>query len=831
MALPTSLAELLDLAPIGAIVRDFGTDTIHYWSRGAEEMYGWTAEEALGQVTHTLLRTRFPVSLQAAADDLQSVGHWSGELIHTRKDGHVIVVASRQAVQTDAQGSPTVTLELNIDITSMKQLEATLRESEERFRLLVDNVQGYAIFMLSSDGEVLTWNEGAQRLKGYAPNEIIGQSFERFYTPEALAEGLPKRLLAQAAAAGRVQVEGWRIRNDGRRFWADTVITALRDNSGTLRGFAKITRDLTERRQAEEARARASREEGARAAAEAAQAEIRESRDQLATILAGVGDGITAIDTSGRIVFANAEAARLSGFSTVEEFVAASPEEVVSRFELFDENGAPFPRSRIPTRLALAGRQAPETLLRFRARGSGEERWSLVNATPIRDDAGNVLMAVSIFRDMTERQRALDMTRFLGSMNLELSRSLDFDVIPRTIANLAVPTLADWCVVDIFGEREPLRAAVVHASSEPSDSSALPDATRLFASGKSFSLPMVSDADLERLSRGPEHLEALKALGFRSLLSVPMVARARMLGGITLATASSNRHYGPAEVSVAEELAVRAGLALDNARLYRESQQQADTHRQLNVALRDAMTRLEQALATRDEFLASASHDLKNPIASIKAMAQLLERRLARTGVVSNDQLLQTLKRINMVTTRASGQVEELLDLTRMRLDRPLDLDREALDIVQLTREVVAEYQQATEERVISFESSESSLVGRWDGRRLTRALANILDNASKYSPADSPINVQLRRDGPAGEWVVVSVQDFGMGIPAEDLQQVFERFRRGSNVIGQVSGTGIGLASAQHIAESHGGSIEASSELGVGTTITLRLPLEAAGQ
>jgi PAS domain S-box-containing protein len=826
------LAELLDLAPIGAIVRDFGTDTVLYWSRGAEEMYGWTASEAIGQITHTLLRTRFPVSPQAAANDLRTVGHWSGELIHTRKDGREIVVASRQAVRSDEQGSPTVTLELNVDITSTKQLEATLRESEDRFRLLVANVQDYAIFMLSTDGIVLTWNEGAQRLKGYAPDEIIGQSFERFYTPESVAEGLPKRLLAQAEEEGRVEVEGWRVRKDGSRFWADAVITALRDSSGTLRGFAKITRDLTERRQAEEDRARASREEGARAAAEAAQAEIRESRDQLATILAGVGDGITAIDTSGRIVFANAEAARLSGFSSVEEFVAAAPEEIVSRFELFDEDGAPFPRSRIPTRLALEGKTAPEVLLRFRARGSGVEHWSLVNATPILDEDGKILMAVSIFRDMTERQRALDMTRFLGSMNLELSRSLDFDIIPQTIADLAVPTLADWCVVDIFypGEGEPTRAAVVHGSGTPTNTSALPEATALFANRKSFSIPIVSDADLAQLSRDPDHLEAMKALGLRSIISVPMIARARMVGGITLATAESNRHYGPAELTVAEELAIRAGLALDNARLYRESQQQTETHVQLNIALRNAMTQLEQALATRDEFLASASHDLKNPIASIKAMAQLLERRLDRTGVVSNEQLRQTLERIDAVASRASAQVEELLDLTRMRLDRPLDLDREPLDIVQLTREVVAEHQQATDQRVISFDSTEPSLVGRWDARRLTRTLLNILDNASKYSPADSPIHVQLRREAPNGEWVALSIQDFGIGIPNEDLQQIFERFRRGSNVIGKVSGTGIGLASAEHIARSHGGTIEATSELGVGTTITLRLPLEPPG-
>jgi signal transduction histidine kinase len=239
------------------------------------------------------------------------------------------------------------------------------------------------------------------------------------------------------------------------------------------------------------------------------------------------------------------------------------------------------------------------------------------------------------------------------------------------------------------------------------------------------------------------------------------------------------------------------------------------------------LAQLEQALATRDEFLASASHDLKNPIASIKAMAQLLERRLNRTGGVTNEQLQDTLTRINAVATRASGQVEELLDLTRMRLDRSLDLDRESTDIVELAREVAAEYQQLAEQRTIDFDATVASLIGQWDGRRLTRALSNIIDNAIKYSPDTSPIHVRVHREEPGGGWAVVSVEDRGMGIPAEDLEGIFQRFRRGRNVVGRVSGTGIGLASAQHIVDSHGGVIEASSELGVGTTITFRLPVE----
>jgi PAS domain S-box-containing protein len=141
---------------------------------------------------------------------------------------------------------------------------------EEMFRLLVEAVQDYAIFLLAPDGHVLTWNPGAQRAKGYTADEIIGQHFSVFYTPEERAAGRPALLLRKAAEDGRVEDEGWRVRKDGTRFWADVVVTALRGPRGELSGFAKITRDLTERREAEAQRQNLLLEQRARSAAEEA---------------------------------------------------------------------------------------------------------------------------------------------------------------------------------------------------------------------------------------------------------------------------------------------------------------------------------------------------------------------------------------------------------------------------------------------------------------------------------------------------------------------------------------------------------------------------------
>jgi PAS domain S-box-containing protein len=157
-----------------------------------------------------------------------------------------------------------------------------LRQSEERFRLLVESVQDYAIFMLDPDGYIQGWNEGARRIKGYTHDEIVGQHFSIFYTPEDLAKGIPSRNLDRAEKEGRWEDEGWRVRKDGTRFWADVVITALRDETGQLVGFGKVTRDLTERRRAIDLRIELIREQEARAAAEKAV----ELRDEFMSIAA-----------------------------------------------------------------------------------------------------------------------------------------------------------------------------------------------------------------------------------------------------------------------------------------------------------------------------------------------------------------------------------------------------------------------------------------------------------------------------------------------------------------------------------------------------------------
>src|SRR5689334_17431069 len=191
--------------------------------------------------------------------------------------------------------------------------------------LLIRSVVDYAIYMLSPDGGVVSWNPGAERIKGYTAEEIVGQHFSRFYPPEAVERGWPAGELRRAAAEGRFEDEGWRVRKDGSRFWANVIITALHDEAGKLRGFSKITRDLTERRRAEEALRQANAELERRV--EERTAALHNEREMLRVTLASIGDAVLTTDTAGRVTFLNPVAESLTGWS--QEQAQGQPLEAV----------------------------------------------------------------------------------------------------------------------------------------------------------------------------------------------------------------------------------------------------------------------------------------------------------------------------------------------------------------------------------------------------------------------------------------------------------------------------------------------------------------------
>ena len=267
--------------------------------------------------------------------------------------------------------------------------DAELRSSEKSFRLLVESVSDYAIFMLDTEGRVASWNAGAQRIKGYRPEEIIGQSFERFYPPDKVAEGWPREELRRAIANGRIEDEGWRVRKDGSRFWASVVITALRDPRGRLQGFAKVTRDLTERRKQEE--------------------ELRRSEEQFRLLLEAVKDyALFMLDTSGRVLTWNAGATAIMGY-TASEVLSC-------HFSMF------FPQNDVAAgrpeqELSQALRTGRAELEEQRVRKDGSLFWANVIITPVLDRDGVLRGFAKVTRDLTEQRRLLELERASRHMN------------------------------------------------------------------------------------------------------------------------------------------------------------------------------------------------------------------------------------------------------------------------------------------------------------------------------------------------------------------------------------------------------------------------------
>ncbi|HYO96712.1 MAG TPA: ATP-binding protein, partial [Polyangiaceae bacterium] len=457
----------------------------------------------------------------------------------------------------------------------------------DSYRLALESVLDYAIYMLDLAGNVATWSSGARNIKGYTADEIVGRHFSRFFTPEDLEAGRPARELQTAAAEGRFEEEGWRVRKDGSRFWANIVLTPLRDADAAVIGFVKVTRDLTARRAAEQIAHELIREQTARAVAQQAEAQLLQERERykalsrrLELILEGVAEGITVQDRTGQVTFGNTAAARMCGFESRQAFLSATPREIVSRFDLLDEEGRPFPLEALPGRRVLAGADSAVATMRVRERASQREWWSSVHATGVLDAAGNVELAINIWHDVSAERQREERERYVARATATLSASLDYESRLSALAALLVPGLADWCSIHLLEGDELKNVAVAHvdpakvALAQEYQQRYPPDPRRPYGvwnvlrSGASELYETISDELLARGADDPVHLQFLRDVGMKSVLLAPIRIGERVTGTLSLIAAESGRRYAQDDVTLAEELGRRAGVAIENAKLY-----------------------------------------------------------------------------------------------------------------------------------------------------------------------------------------------------------------------------------------------------------------------
>jgi len=667
--------------------------------------------------------------------------------------------------------------------------ERRRRQAAEEFKFLVEGVEDYAIIILDLSGRVTTWNVGAERIKGYAPAEIIGRHFSVFYTPEDVRAGKPEAELRAALEQSRNENEGWRVRKDGSRFWANVVINALRDEQGEVRGFAKVTRDMTDRR--------------------AAELELKEGVARMQAMTTGALDCIISMDSQGRVTDWNPAAERIFGFAR-EEAIGREMAQLI-----------------IPESLRARHRAGLERYLRT---GGGPILGKRIEMPALTKDGEEIAVELSVvmlpvgasptfagfLRDITaqkqtesERKQQETSRRLLDQATVALSSSLDISETLEKAARIAIPDLGDWCLVDLASQAGELgQATAAHLDPEKEELARrlgreiIPEvqhgAQRVFTTGQPELHPALDDLEWAGGLLGTGHSRLLRELGVGSYLCVPIQFRGRMQGVLNLLRAAPARRYTANDLAVAEEFARRIGLAVDNARLFRNAQ---------------------EAIRARDEFLQIASHELKTPLTPLQIQLDAVTRAFEKSGA-RNDRLSAKLEAATRQTARLGRLVERLLDVSRITAGR-IHLDLERCDLSALVREVTDRFQGEAREAGSELKVlADGEVVGRWDPLRLEQIVSNLVSNAIKYG-SGKPIAIDVReRDGT----VRVAVADRGIGIEKEAIGRIFGRFERGVS-LRHYGGLGLGLFIARQFAEAHGGTITAQSQPGAGSTFTLVLP------
>ncbi|MCP3140784.1 AAA family ATPase [Pyxidicoccus xibeiensis] len=410
-----------------------------------------------------------------------------------------------------------------------------------------------------------------------------------------------------------------------------------------------------------------------------------------------------------------------------------------------------------------------------------------------------------------EAEAAERRAAFLAESGALLSESLDYaDTLVR-LGHLCVRSLADWCVIDVVEGEVIQRISGAHH--DPAKEPLLEElrkrypprldsrhpAARVLREGVPLLFAEFSDADTRRNCEDEEHARLILGLGIRSLIVVPLVARGQTLGALSLVSSAPGRRYGAADLQLAREVARRAAVAIDNARLYRKTQ---------------------EAIQVRDEFLSVASHELNTPMTSLTLALQSMARVLQSGRAIDPQLLGRLVERALRQGARLRRLNRDLLDVTRVHA-RWLPLDLDDVELGGVVREVL---------EALSLDLSRAGctvlvreggrVVGRWDRDRIVQILTSLLSNAIKFG-AGRPIEVSF---GAEAGLARVSVRDQGIGIDPARRERIFERFERAVSDK-HYGGLGLGLYLSRRLAEAHGGTIRLQSEPGTGSTFTLELP------
>lgn len=503
--------------------------------------------------------------------------------------------------------------------------------------------------------------------------------------------------------------------------------------------------------------------------------------------------------------------------------VAESPEEILVRWPHLAETRARSNYAAIATAPLLLDQMVLGVLhVSFRAPHWFDPEDLTFLATLARQCAqaferGRLYEAEQIARKQAEAaQRRM---AFLAEASAVLVSSLDYEPTLDRLAHLVIPTLGDACIIDIVASETTIPQVMV-AHVDPAREALLrnlrlryPLGLRPLYADSALAraeypelISDMTDISIEQMAEDDEHLHLLRELNFTSAIGMPLSANGRTLGMISFGICGTERRYHEDDLSLAEELARRAALAIDNARLYR------DVH---------------EAVGLRDVFLSVASHELKTPLTSLYGQAQLLERRATRDNLLQ-DRDLRTVQVIIEQARRLNKLIAALLDISRIQMGQ-LSIERAPVDLGRLAQRVVEDMRPTRPRHTITVEVPNEPLFVEGDALRLEQVLQNLIDNATKYSPHGGPVDVCVeQKDG----FAYLLVSDKGIGIPEAAQPQLFQRFYRASNADHRnISGMGVGLYVVKEIISLHDGTVGVTSTEGVGSTFAVCLPLFATPQ
>jgi PAS domain S-box-containing protein len=701
-----------------------------------------------------------------------------------------------------------------------------------------------AIVAEDVNGIILTWNGAAERIFGYAAGEAIGQPRVLIIPPGHRSE--EEDVVARVRRGEPVdRYETLRLRKDGGLTPVSLTVLPIHDAQQHVVGVATIARDTSDRRRMEVALASANARQidlqqrlvalvaasgtvfGSSKLTEMMPAVVVLARTLIpadgyavwrhdaATGSWHVGAAFGVSERFSQRVIDMYQGGRAAPAQFSEPLVAEQLDKVPMLEERLHEYREEGIRSMLAVPLTINGRASGTLVFYYRTRHAFTDV-EVLTARALGTMSAAAIAAADLYEDQRrtreDAERANQQTRYLAEAGAALASSLDYEATLSTVADLAVPHVADWCAVDMLDEHgttrrlavahvDPAKVEVARTFSERYPDKADTPGTISYAiqTGKPVMISNVTDAMLVRGARDDAHLEALRELAIRSYICVPMVVRGRTLGAITFVSAESGCRYTAADFRFAQEIAYRSALAVDNARAYRQA----------NAANR-----------AKDEFLATLSHELRTPLNAVLGWTRML-----RGGTLSDAKMTRAFEVIERNAMAQLGLVEDLLDVSRiirgkfrldvqpMRFAVAIDAAVEAVQPAATAKGILVE---------IGPDGDEDLVLG--DAARLQQAIWNVLVNAIKFTPRGGRVCVGVeQQDGQ----VVVVVSDSGEGIDAAVLPYVFDRFRQGdSGTTRAHTGIGLGLAIVRHIVELHGGSVDVSSPgKGSGSTFRILLP------